>query len=237
MSDTIELDYQYDFFPEPDPKMAVALRPHDGKDPRHTVREVMRGARADSYPNLDSEEQRNERRETDRHSLFILMREMLNRIGDHEIGRGNNDAAIIEVYRQHLHEIVAGSVHAGEPAQPARAEEVDVVQALDTVEDVAEAAHLGGLITQEWSETFEFGDAHSAVAFDLGDIAESVSTTYGMSAEDVGADFFDWLGMHGPDMVADLVGAWLRDLAGRGRPGSPRLPAGGGPLSRTRFNL
>jgi hypothetical protein len=33
------------------------------------------------------------------------------------------------------------------------------VQALDTVQDVAEAAHLGGLITQEWSETFEFGDA------------------------------------------------------------------------------
>jgi hypothetical protein len=55
MSDIIELDYQYDFFSEPDPIMGVALGPHDGKHPRHTVREVMRGARADSYPNLDSE--------------------------------------------------------------------------------------------------------------------------------------------------------------------------------------
>jgi hypothetical protein len=140
------------------------------------------------------------------------MREMLNRIGDHEIGRGDNDAAMIKVYRQHLHEIVAGSVHSGELGQPTRAEEAHVVQALETVADVAEAAHLGGLITQEWSETFEFGDAHSAVAFDLGDIAESVSTTYGMSVEDVGADFSDWLGMRGPDIVADLVGGWLRDL-------------------------
>jgi hypothetical protein len=237
MNDVVELDYQYDFFPEPDPFMAVDLRQHDGKDLRPTVRGVMRGARADSYPNFRLEEQRNERREIDRRILFILMREMLNRIGDHEIGRGNNEPAMIEVYRQHLHEIVAGGVHAGETAQPTRPEEADVVQALHTVEDVVEAAHLGGLITQEWSETSEFGDAHSAVAFDLGDIAESVSATYGMSVEDVGADFFDWLGMHGPDMVADLVGAWLRDLAGRGRPGSPRLPAGGGPLSRTRFNL
>jgi hypothetical protein len=148
------------------------------------------------------------------------MREMLNRIGDHEIGRGNNDPAMIEVYRQHLNEIVA---------QPTRPEEADVVQALDTVEDVVEAAHLGGLITQEWSETFEFGDAHSAVAFDLGDIAESVSATYGMSVEDVGADFFDWLGMHGPDMVADLVGAWLRDLAGRGPPEAEARASGGTP--------
>jgi hypothetical protein len=126
---------------------------------------------------------------------------------------------MIEVYRQHLHEVVAGAVHSGELGQPTRAEEAHVVQALDTVEDVAEAAHLGGLITQEWSETFEFGDAHSAVAFDLGDIAESVSATYDMSVKEVRAAFFDWLGMHGPDMVADLVGAWLRDLAGtRGAP-------------------
>ena len=213
MSDTIELDYQYDFFPQPDPFMAVALWPHGGKDLRHTVRAVMRDARADTYPNLRSEEERNERRETDRHILFILMREMLNRIGDHEIGRGNNDPAMIEVYRQHLHEIVAGGVLGGEPAQPTRAEEPNVVQALDTVEDVAKAAHLGGMITQEWSEAFEFGEAHSAVAFDLGDIAELVSATYDMSVKDVRADFFDWLGMHGPDMVADLVGAWLRDLA------------------------
>jgi hypothetical protein len=214
MSDTIELDYQYDFFSEPDPFMAVALLPHDGKDLHHTVRGVMRGARADSYPHLRSEEQRNERRETDRHILFILMREMLNRIGDHEIGRGNNDPAMIEVYRQHLHEIVAGGVHAGESAQPTRAEEADVVQALDTVEDVAKAAHLGGLITQEWSETFEFGDAHSAVAFDLGEIAGSVSATLSMSVEDVKGDFSHWLRLRGPDMVADLVGAWFRDLAG-----------------------
>jgi hypothetical protein len=89
------------------------------------------------------------------------------------------------------------------------------VQALDTVEDVAEAAHLGGLITQEWTEAFELGEVRSAVAFDLGDIAESISTTYGMSVGDVRADFREWLGMRGPDMAADLVGAWLDDLAGR----------------------
>jgi hypothetical protein len=56
MNDVIELDYEYNFFPEPDPFMAVALRPHDGKDLCHTVRAVMRGSRADSYPNLRSEE-------------------------------------------------------------------------------------------------------------------------------------------------------------------------------------
>ncbi len=230
MNDVIELDYQYDFFSEPDPFMAVALLPHDGKDLRHTVRAVIRGARANSYPNLRSEEQRNERRETDREILFILMREMLNRIGEHEIGRGNNDPVMIEVYRQHLHEIVAGDIHSEETAQPTRPEEAHVVQALDTVEDVVEAAHLGGLITQEWSETFEFGDAHSAVAFDLGEIAESVSSAYGMSVEDVKADFSDWLGMRGPDVVADLVGTWLRDLAGmRGRPEAEARASGGTP--------
>ena len=91
------------------------------------------------------------------------------------------------------------------------------VQALDTVQDVAEAAHLGGLITQEWTETFDLGDVHSAVAFDLTDIAESISARFGMSIEEVGRDFWDWLGMRGPDMVADLVWAWLDDLAGRSR--------------------
>lgn len=109
------------------------------------------------------------------------------------------------------------------------------MQALDTVEDVAEAADLGALITQEWSETFEFGDTHSAVAFDLGDIAESVSATYDMSVEDVSADFFDWLGMRGPDMVEDLVGAWLRDLAEtRGAPGAEAKASGGSARRQSR---
>jgi hypothetical protein len=77
-----------------------------------------------------------------------------------------NGRAMIEVYRQHLHEIVSGRALAGEPLQPPRAEMAHddrTVQALDTVQDVAEAAHLGGLITQEWTETFDFGDVHSAV--------------------------------------------------------------------------
>jgi len=127
---------------------------------------------------------------------------MLDQIDDHEIGKRTN-------------EIVAGEAHKGEPVRPTPAEDVNVVQALDTVEGVAEAAHLGGLVTQEWTETFKLGDVHSAVAFDLDDIAESISTEYAMSIGAVRADFRDWLGMRGPDMVADLVGAWLRELARR----------------------
>jgi hypothetical protein len=93
------------------------------------------------------------------------------------------------------------------------------VQALNTVEDVTEAAHLGGLITQEWTESSDLGDVHSAVAFDLRDIAESIAAAYGWSVEDVRVDFGEWLGLRGIDMVADLVAAWLHDLADRSETG------------------
>jgi hypothetical protein len=138
---------------------------------------------------------------------------MLNQIGDHEIGRDNTNPAMIKSVRQHLNE--TGGAHKGEPVQPTPAEDVNVVQALEAVEDVAEAAHLGGLVTQEWTETFKLGDVHSAVAFDLDDIAESISAEYAMSVGAIRADFGDWLGMRGPDMLAELVGAWLRELARR----------------------
>ena len=54
MNDVIELDYEYNFFPEPDPFMAVALRPHDGKDLRPTVRGVMRGRSEEHTSELQS---------------------------------------------------------------------------------------------------------------------------------------------------------------------------------------
>lgn len=140
---------------------------------------------------------------------------MLNRIGDHEIGGGSMDPAMTASSSQPLQETVSEGAIRGEPGQPTPAEVVSVVQALDTVEDVAEAAHLGGMVTQEWTETFKLGDVHSAVAFDLGEIAESISAEYAMPVGAVRADFGDWLGMRGPDMIADLVGGWLADLARR----------------------
>jgi hypothetical protein len=46
----------------------------------------------------------------------------------------------------------------------------------------------------------------------LGGIVDAVGGRYRMQANDVKWDFWCWLGKHGPDPVANLVGHWLYDL-------------------------
>lgn len=98
---------------------------------------------------------------------------MLNQDDEYETDNDRIDSVMIERSRLHLQETVSGGAFRGESVQ----RKPNNVKCVETrVEDVAEVAHLGGIVTQEMTGTFELGEVHSGVAFDLGDIAESIST-------------------------------------------------------------
>lgn len=100
------------------------------------------------------------------------------------------------------------------------------VTRIRSVSELIEAAHDGGLVTQEWNYHTEFGPVEWGIAFDLDGFAEAAAEELAMSAEELRDSFGEWLGDKGFGAVASIVSEWLGDLyAGRVHQRLPKVTA------------